>query len=197
MPWTVTAQSEFESDPVKGSRFLATVAPATTAAEALVVVATLQQRFPRANHHCWAFALADGTSRSSDDGEPSGSAGRPILARIEGREAQNVVVVVTRWFGGTKLGVGGLVRAYGGCAGQGLDAAEPVELVVRVPVDLTYSYADTGAVESVLNELGIEDAHTEYGAMVQRRVELPPEQVDGLRHRLTEATAGRTVIEGP
>ena len=197
MPWTVIDRSEFEPPPVKGSRFLATVAPATTPAEALAVVEALQQRFPRAHHHCWAFVLADGVSRCSDDGEPSGSAGRPILARIEGREAQNIVVVVTRWFGGTKLGVGGLVRAYGGSAGQGLDSAEPVEMVVHVTVDLTYSYADTGAVDSVLNELGIEDSHTEYGAMVRRRVALPPEHVDRLRHRLTEATAGRVAIEGP
>jgi len=197
MPWTVTTRSEFESAPVKGSRFLATVAPAASPAEALAVVTALQQRFPRANHHCWAFLLADGTTRSSDDGEPSGSAGRPILARIEGREAQNVVVVVTRWFGGTKLGVGGLVRAYGGCAGQGLDAATPIPLVVRVTVHLTYSYADTGSVESVLHELDIAESHTEYGASVHRRVELPPETVDRLRHRLTEATAGRAVVQGP
>ena len=197
MPWTVSVPSEFESPPVKGSRFLATVAPATTDAEARAVIEALQDRFPRANHHCWAFVLADGTSRCSDDGEPSGSAGRPILARIEGRGAQNIVVVVTRWFGGTKLGVGGLVRAYGGCAGQGLDAAEPVDLVVRVSVELTYSYADTGAVDSVLNELGIEESHAEYGVRVHRSVELPPETVDVLRHRLTEATAGRAAIEGP
>ncbi len=197
MPWTVADRSEFEPPPVKGSRFLATVAPATTAAEALAVVESLQQQCPRANHHCWAFVLADGSRRCSDDGEPSGSAGRPILARIEGREAQNIVVVVTRWFGGTKLGVGGLVRAYGGCAGQGLDAAEPVELVVLVSVGLTYCYADTGAVESVLHELGIEESHAEYGASVQRRVALPPEQVDRLRHRLIEATAGRAAIDGP
>ncbi|MBO84086.1 MAG: hypothetical protein CL927_01910 [Deltaproteobacteria bacterium] len=197
MAWTVTAESTFESAPVKGSRFTATVAPAKTAAEALMVVADLRLRFPRANHHCWAFALADGTTRSSDDGEPSGSAGRPILARIEGRSACDVVVVVTRWFGGTKLGIGGLVRAYGGCAGQGLDTATPVVLEVRTLVTLVYGYADTGAVESVLSELGAEDERTTYGADVERVVRIAPEAVVQLQQRIIEVTAGRASAELP
>lgn len=195
MDWTVATESSFESPPVKGSRFVATVAPARSPDEAMAVVATLRQRFPRANHHCWAFALADGTTRCNDDGEPSGSAGRPILARIEGRLARDVVVVVTRWFGGTKLGVGGLVRAYGGCAGEGLDRAEPVVFEVRISVRLVYGYGDTGSVESVLSELGIDESSSEYGAAVRRTIRIDPEAVPRLTQQLSDATAGRVRVE--
>jgi len=194
MSWTVDTTSTLETPPVKGSRFLATVAPATTPEEALAVVASVSTRYPRANHHCWAFLLADGTTRVSDDGEPSNSAGRPILARMEGREATDIVVVVTRWFGGTKLGVGGLVRAYGGCAGAALDAAVPCPVDVRVTVSLRYGYADTGAVEGVLAELGTEDLSTDYGADVTRQVRVDPDVVPTLRTRLVEATAGRASL---
>lgn len=197
MAWTVPAPSTHEHDPIKGSRFLATVAPADSPEAARAVVDAVAARHPRANHHCWAFRLSDGTTRSSDDGEPSGSAGRPILARLEGRDAADVVVVVTRWFGGTKLGVGGLVRAYGGCAGAALDAVEPVELEVRVEVRLTYGYADTGSVEGVLVELATEDVHTDYGAEVERRVRVAPDGVAALELRLTEATGGRARLDGP
>ena len=90
----------------------------------------VQLEFSDARHHCWAFLLHEGErSRSSDDGEPGGSAGRPILAQLVGHELSDLMVVVTRYFGGTKLGVGGLIRAYGGCAGKGLDQAARVEVV--------------------------------------------------------------------
>ncbi len=195
MPWTVDRESSLESPPTKGSRFLATIAPATSAEAALAVVARVAETHPRASHHCWAFRLADGTTRVSDDGEPSGSAGRPILARLEGRDAFDLVVVVTRWFGGTKLGVGGLVRAYGGCAGEALDAATPVSVDTRVEATLRYSYADTGSVERVLSELSAEEVTTEYGAEVVRMVLLEPASVDALRARISEATAGRARVD--
>jgi len=195
MSWTVHTESQHETPPVKGSRFLATVAPAGSPEEARAVVSRIAETHPRANHHCWAFLLSDGTARSSDDGEPSGSAGRPILARIEGREATDIVVVVTRWFGGTKLGVGGLVRAYGGCAGVALDAAEPVPVDVRVEVVIRYGYSDTGAVDSVLSEYAAKDGATDYGAEVLRTVLVEPERVDALRLRLSENTSGRARVE--
>ena len=99
MSVTVTGRSSLEVPPIKNSRFEGTVAPVSTMEAALAVVAEVAAASPRANHHCWAVRLADGTTRSSDDGEPSGSAGRPILARLEGREVEDCVVVVSRWFG--------------------------------------------------------------------------------------------------
>lgn len=195
MPWTVATESTLETPPVKGSRFMATVAPASEMDAALAVVDSVRIRHPRANHHCWAALLANGTSRCSDDGEPGGSAGRPILARIGGREATDVVVVVTRWFGGTKLGVGGLVRAYGGCAGAALDAAVPVEVDRRVTATLHFGYGDTGAVERVMAELNAEEVATDYAAMVVRRVRIAPERRAELGRLLGEATAGRARFE--
>jgi uncharacterized YigZ family protein len=195
MSWSVAQPSDYESAPIKGSRFIATVAPIHTADDVQDVLARVRERFPRASHHCWAFVLSDGTTRSSDDGEPSGSAGRPILARIEGRQATDILVVVTRWFGGTKLGVGGLVRAYGGCAGEALDAADPIEVEVRVDRVIRYDYADTGSVEAVVNELSAETIAADYGSDVRRTLRLDPRLADTLAERLSEATGGRARLE--
>jgi uncharacterized YigZ family protein len=135
---TIAEGLRHEPPKTKGSRHIATIAPVATTAAAEAVVARVRDEMPDATHHAFAWRLraGDGPSglsfRSSDDGEPSGSAGRPILAQIDGRELTDVVVVVTRYFGGTKLGVGGLVRAYGGAAAEALDLAEIVEVVPEV-----------------------------------------------------------------
>lgn len=197
MSRTVTARFTHEVPPIKNSRFIATVAPVVTMDAALAVVAEVAAAGPRANHHCWAVRLSDGTTRSSDDGEPSGSAGRPILARLEGREVEDCVVVVSRWFGGTKLGVGGLVRAYGGCAGTALDAADTVEVVRTVSVSVHHGYGDTGVVDAVFAELNASVEGADYGAAVSRHVSLLPEQVELLRVRVVEATAGRATVDLP
>jgi len=194
MSFTVTGRTTLEVPPIKNSRFIATVAPVSTMAEALAVVDEVAAAGPRANHHCWAVRLSDGTSRSSDDGEPSGSAGRPILARLEGREVEDCVVVVSRWFGGTKLGVGGLVRAYGGCAGAALDAADKVAVVRTVMLTVDHGYGDTGLLDGVFAEVGASVAGADYGAAVRRTLIVLPEQVATLRRRVVEATAGRAAV---
>ena len=108
-----------EVDKIKGSRFIVTVSPISTENHFKDILSSLQKAHPNANHHCWAWRLAgDSRERSSDDGEPSGSAGEPILQRMRRAELIDSMIVVTRYFGGTKLGVGGLVRAYGGAAGE-------------------------------------------------------------------------------
>ena len=192
---SVSAETRFEMDPVKGSRFVGTVAPARTEEEALAVVSALRAEWPGANHHCWAWRLQDGRARSSDDGEPGGSAGRPILARLEGKDIVDVVVVVTRWFGGVKLGVGGLVRAYGGCAGKALDRAAVVETVRTQPHRLAHAYPDTGAVAAVLAELGLTPIETDYGAEVCLLLEIPEGEVARARARIRDGTGGRARLE--
>ena len=191
---TPAARFVWEMEPVKGSRFVATVAPAGTAAEADAVVDSVAAEHPGASHHCFAWRLSDGTSRSSDDGEPSGSAGRPILAYLEGKQIENAVVVVSRWFGGTKLGVGGLVRAYGGCAGKALDRAPIDERLRTTRLRLVHSYADTGAVAAVLAELDLVPAATEYGAEVTVALEVPEAQAAAVRLRVAERTAARAQV---
>lgn len=179
----------FHAEPIKGSRFRATVQPVQTDDEALAALDAVRRADPDATHHCWAFRLASGGVRCSDDGEPSGTAGRPILARLEGRDLVDVLVVVTRWYGGTKLGAGGLVRAYGRTAGDALDevGVEPWQKLVELV--LTYDYADAGAVDRL-----VPSGEAEYGARVRRRLTLPESERDALVAELIEATASRVEV---
>lgn len=188
---TLAERSRYEMEPVKGSRFVATLAPVASEDEALAVVAEVEAEWADASHHCWAFRLMGGRARSDDAGEPSGSAGRPILARLEGREITDAVVVVTRWFGGTKLGVGGLIRAYGGCAGKALDAAEIIEVEERRPLVVAHDWDDTAAVQTVLARAELEPVDTAYGAAVRLTLSVPVDAADDVRQQLVDATAGR------
>lgn len=188
---TLAAPSTFELPPVKGSRFLASLAPVESEDEASAFIAQLRAAMPDATHHCWAWTLASGRSRCSDDGEPGGSAGRPILARIEGKELEDVVVVVSRWYGGTKLGVGGLIRAYGGCAGKALDAAEILERPRTRSLALSFDYSDTAAIQSVLSAEGLSPGATTYGAQVEQTLAVPEDSAARIAAALIDATAGR------
>lgn len=191
---TVAGPSRFQLDPIKGSRFLATVDRVRTEAEARARIAAVEAELPDARHHCWAFVLADGLSRSSDAGEPGGSAGRPILAQIEGHELREVCVVVSRWFGGVKLGVGGLIRAYGGCAGKALDRAERTLVVPVVWLRVGHDYPETTAIDAVLGARGLERTDPSYGEAVAFRLAVPFDQVDAVRAELIDRTAGRVAL---
>ncbi|HEU0052465.1 MAG TPA: YigZ family protein, partial [Longimicrobium sp.] len=119
---TLAAPAEIQTR-VKASVFLAFATAIADEAEAKAILTERERRMWDANHHCYAWKLRSGAARAADAGEPSGSAGAPILAAIEGAGLVDTLVVVTRWFGGTKLGVGGLVRAYGDAAAEALAAA--------------------------------------------------------------------------
>lgn len=182
------------ADPVKGSRFIAALAPCADADAALAHVAETRARWPDASHHCWAYRLAHGDARSSDDGEPGGSAGRPILAQIDGHEVVDVVVVVVRWFGGTKLGVGGLIRAYGGCAGQALDRADATPFVPMVERQVTFGHPHTGDVHHVLTTFGVEVIDTAYAEGVTLTVRLREADLTAVTEALRDRTAGRASV---
>jgi uncharacterized YigZ family protein len=124
---------------IRKSRFLAQAATVESADAAAARVARVASR--DATHNCWAWRVG-AQYRFSDDGEPGGSAGRPILAAIDGQGLDRVAVVVARWYGGVKLGVGGLARAYGGCAAECLRLAERVEIVERVRARIGCAFAD-------------------------------------------------------
>lgn len=194
---TLAGPVDLHADPIKKSRFIGSAAPASSPEAALAHVATVRAAFADAGHHCWAYALADDRERCSDDGEPGGSAGRPILAQIRGRDLRDVCVVVTRYFGGVKLGVGGLIRAYGGTAGQTLDQGE-VRVVPRtVEMSLSYGYSDTGAVQNVLSARAVEITSTRWGEVVQRGVRVAEAELTDLQEALADATSGRvTAVEG-
>ena len=132
--------------------------------------------------------------RYSDDGEPSGTAGRPILQEIDGRRLTGVVVIVTRYYGGTKLGTGGLIRAYGGAAAATLDQVEVVEKPVVETLRLVYAYDASGPVQGVLAAFEIQPLDSEYGADVLMDVAVPVEDVERLRIALRDATRGRLAL---
>lgn len=174
---------------VKHSRFLAQAAPVTSPEQAMAFLAQVGDA--AATHNCWAWRIG-AQYRSSDDGEPSGTAGRPILAAIDGAGLDSVVVVVTRWYGGIKLGAGGLVRAYGGCAAQCLRLASTVELVDLVDVDVRYGFEDTGAVHAALAAFDAERiAEHFHGDGVELVLRLPRDRLPALKAHLRDATRGR------
>jgi len=194
---TLKVEGRCEIPRIKGSRFLAEAAPVHDAVEAMARVDALRAEFPGATHHCWAWRLGDGRDdyRSSDDGEPGGTAGLPILRQVDGRGLTDVVVVVVRWFGGTKLGTGGLVRAYGAAAAAVLDAAEVVKSEATRPLRVACGWSEQGAVRGVLVAWGIEPGQVEYGAEVVQLVAAPLDRWQTLAAELRDATAGRVRID--
>ena len=178
---------------IRHSRFLARAAPARDAGSALAFLAAIADR--DATHNCWAYRIG-AEYRSSDDGEPAGTAGRPILAAIDGQGFDQVMVVVTRWYGGIKLGAGGLVRAYGGAAAECLRTATRRPLVVMADVTVHAAFDDLGAVHAALaahDAVKREEAFDSDG--VRLRVSLPADRVDALALRLRDATRDRARVE--
>lgn len=191
-PVTPTARFRHEPAPTKGSRFVATVVPVTDEPAARAAVRAIEDELPGATHHCWALRLhRPSLERAVDAGEPSGSAGRPILAALVGRDVVDACVVVTRWFGGTKLGVGGLVRAYGGAAAAALDLAPLAPRVDTEAWIVEHGYEDGPTLERALARLRVATDDVEYGAAVVRRVTIPVADAEALRQALRDATAGR------
>lgn len=174
---------------VKHSRFIAQATPADSPQAALAFLAQVAD--PDATHNCWAYRIG-AEYRSSDDGEPAGTAGRPILAAIEGQDCDQVMVVVTRWYGGIKLGAGGLVRAYGGAAAECLRVAERRLLVEMSEFRFGCAFDDLGSVHAALPAFAAEklaeDFH-ETGAAL--RIALPADRVDALKTHLRDATRNR------
>jgi len=178
---------------VKHSRFLAQAAPVDDAAAALAWLARIADR--AATHNCWAYRIGQ-DYRSSDDGEPAGTAGRPILAAIDGQGFDRVVVVVTRWYGGIKLGAGGLVRAYGGAAAECLRTAPRQPLVAMREVIVRCGFEDIGSVHAALAAFGAEKRDEAFDADgVRLQVVLPATRVGALQAQLRDATRDRAQVQ--
>jgi uncharacterized YigZ family protein len=175
------------------SRFLAHAAPVSTPADAQALLREVAVR--EATHNCWAWRIG-AEYRSSDDGEPAGTAGRPILAAIDGQGLDRVAVVVTRWYGGIKLGAGGLVRAYGGAAAECLRQAPRVAIVERTTLAMRVPFADIGALHATLaafDAVKRDEAFDADGARLA--IDLPAAAVDALKARLVDATRDRVRFE--
>ena len=181
----------------KKSRFIATVRPVHTEEEAMAFIEEMKKKYYDARHNCSAFVIGDKAqiTRSSDDGEPSGTAGRPMLEVLLGSEIRNVCAVVTRYFGGTLLGTGGLVRAYSGVLKEALELCETVRQQFGVKLKIGTDYNGVGKIQYILASKQIEIIDSEYGADVTMTVMVPIEEYDRLCKELIEATSARVRLE--
>ena len=194
---TIKEALEHEPDKIKGSRHIANVFPVKSIDEIESHLAAVRARMADANHHAYAWRLGRGENdfRYSDDGEPSGSAGRPMLKHIDGQGLTDVLVIVTRYFGGTKLGTGGLVRAYGGATQEALELADIVEVIPHATIRIQHAYEDSGAVAAVLNAFDLQPTKSDYGTQVDVELSVPQAQAEEFERAVRDATAARARID--
>ena len=189
MPQTLTAPAHHELL-IKKSRFIACVQPVTDRASAQAVVASLRAQHPQAAHVCWAL-LAGGQSAAVDDGEPSGTAGRPMLDVLRHQDLEGVLATVVRYFGGVKLGAGGLVRAYTDSVAQALLQAEKVAIIRQRTLRCTAPYAQEGMIRRELDAAGAALLAVSHGDAVVFSFSLAETEAPALVARLNEAGHGR------
>ena len=178
---------------IRKSRFVAHAAPVASAEQALAFLREVST--PSASHNCWAYRIG-ADYRSNDDGEPGGSAGRPILQAIDGQGMDRVMVVVTRWFGGIKLGVGGLIRAYGGTAAECLRRAGRIPIVAMTRLHVHCDFADAALLKARLAELGA-SIESETGAAdgMDLHLRVPTSRLADAQARIAAISRGRSVVK--
>jgi len=188
---TLAGSATLETE-IKRSRFLAHARRVDSLEETLAFYVAVAD--PAATHNCWAWKLAE-KYRFNDDGEPAGSAGRPILAAIEGKGLDHTMVIVTRYFGGVKLGVGGLVRAYSGSAARCLDQAGFVEIEPRVECSIEADFAWTGQLYAAIEACEGHKLGEEFqGHGIRLRVDVPETGFEKLRLLLRDSTRGEARV---
>lgn len=197
LPYRVVCDPGVGEYEEKRSRFIAYVFPVQSEEEAFARIEEIRKKHYDARHHCTAYIIGRNRelTRCSDDGEPSGTAGKPILEVLLAKELTNVVVIVTRYFGGTLLGTGGLVRAYTQAAKDGVSHAGISLMRYGVSLTLTLAYTDVGKVQYLLANEQVAVEASRYEQQVEMDIRLPIEAADGLQKKLTEATSGRICIE--
>lgn len=181
----------------KKSRFIATVRPVKTEEEALAFLEEMKKKYWDARHNCFVYSVGLNReyTRCSDDGEPSGTAGRPMLDVILGEDIYNVAVVVTRYFGGVLLGTGGLVRAYSKAVQEGLAASRIIEKCRGIALKVTTDYTGIGKIQYIAGERNIPILNSEYTDKVVLELLIPSEDVDAVQKAVTEGTNGRARME--
>lgn len=192
MPFSLLAACEYREE-IRKSRFLALAAPIASAAEAQAFIE--RHSDASASHNCWAWKCGN-QYRFSDDGEPGGTAGRPILAAIEGQDWDQVVVLVIRWYGGIQLGTGGLARAYGGSAAKCLQAGQRIALVQRVQTRCHVPFTELARVKARLEEWQALVEQEDFDSDgVHLQLALPTERVDEAARQLADLSRGRIRLE--
>jgi uncharacterized YigZ family protein len=195
--YSVVASVESEYK-VKDSTFITLLRPVASREEAEACIAERRRQFHDATHNCYAFRVGFDDrllAKSGDAGEPAGTAGRPILQMLERRNLTNVLAVVTRYFGGTKLGTGGLVRAYGGAAAAAVELAAVVEIFPKQTLRLQYSYAQTAAVQKILRLVAAETLQEKFSSAISQVIAVRLLQAEETQRLLRDACAGKIVIE--
>ncbi|KFK86307.1 YigZ family protein [Streptomyces rubiginosohelvolus] len=193
---TVARAGVHESE-INRSRFLCSLAPAATEEEAQDFVARVRKEHPTASHNCFAYVIGADASvqKASDDGEPGGTAGVPMLQMLMRREMRYVVAVVTRYYGGVKLGAGGLIRAYGGVVGEALDALGTLTRQRFRLATIRVDHQRAGKLENDLRATGRDVREVRYAEAVTLEIGLPDGDVEAFTAWLADTTAGTATLE--
>lgn len=180
----------------KKSRFIATIRKCETEEEAVAFIDEMKKKYWDARHNCSAFVIGSRgeLTRCSDDGEPSGTAGRPMLEVLLGEGIRNIAVVVTRYFGGTLLGTGGLVRAYTQAVKEGLQACTVGKMRYGCDLQIDTDYNGVGKILYLLGQRGVEPLDSAYTDNVTLLIRIPAESEEGFRKEVVEATCGKAKI---
>ncbi len=179
----------------KRSRFIGLAAPVSTPEEAMALVAAEKSKYYDARHHCYAYRLRGGVQRYADDGEPQGTAGLPILDILERKNLTDCIIIVTRYFGGTLLGTGGLVRSYSAAASQALENAPLLTMQQYITGQFTCSYSLHGRLAPLIDRQEGICQNTEYGEQVTITFLLPIGKQEAFRKELTELSYGEVTVE--
>ncbi|GHB01823.1 MULTISPECIES: YigZ family protein [Streptomyces] len=195
--YRTVARAGVHETEVNRSRFLCALAPAATEQEAQEFVARVRREHPTATHNCFAYVIGADASvqKASDDGEPGGTAGVPMLQMLMRRDARYVVAVVTRYYGGVKLGAGGLIRAYGGAVGEALDTLGMITRRRFRLATVTVDHQRAGKLENDLRATGTTVHEVRYAESVTIGIALPDAEVEEFRSWLADATAGSATFE--
>lgn len=205
---TISQHHEFEIPKIKWSRFIGNIFPVNSKEEAEKQLKDIQKKYHDATHNCYAYVWGTKVNydlfgkleitpeqfKQSDEGEPTNTAGKPILAQIQGHELHNVIVVVTRYFGGTMLGVGGLIQAYGEAAKQVIEHANIIEAEITKNIEITYHFDLMPIVRNLLNKYSAKVIKEEYKENVYMKMSLNTWFFDEFKKELTESSKGQIVI---
>lgn len=195
--YRTVARAGVHETEINRSRFICALAPAADEQDAQDFVARVRREHPTATHNCFAYVIGAGASvqKASDDGEPGGTAGVPMLQMLTRREMRYVVAVVTRYYGGVKLGAGGLIRAYGGVVGEALDAVGTLTRQRFRIATVTVGHQRAGRLENDLRATGRTVREVRYAEVVTIEIGLPDAEVEEFRRWLADATAGEAELK--
>lgn len=193
--YTVKNKAESELS-IKKSRFISNVAPVESTDQAEDFILSIKEKYREATHNVYAYLIGHQglIQKASDDGEPSGTAGRPILEVIKNKNLQNVVIVVTRYFGGKLLGTGGLIRAYGQSAVQGIEAANEVEKILHTRLSVSVEYTQYGVLQRRIEELELPLENVDYTELVTINVLAKTAETENIKGMFINLTNGQASV---